>query len=76
MTKEEFDKFDSDYEVCECLGVTLGEIEQAIKSGCKSIECITDETDAGTVCGLCVSREEDDGEERAIHLDEILEHTK
>jgi len=76
MTKEQFEKFDSDYEVCECIGVTLGEIQKAIKDGCKSVECIMDETDAGTACGLCVSKEEDDAGEREIHLDEILENSK
>ena len=76
MTNEEFEKFDDDYEVCQCIGVTLAEIKEAIDKGCKDTECISDETDAGTACGLCVSKEDDDANEREIHLDEILDHYK
>ena len=65
-----------DIEVCLCLGITYGEIMEAIKNGACSIDAIGDETDAGTVCGLCRSSEEDELAERDIHLDEILKNAK
>ena len=70
MTKQE------DIEVCICTGATYGEIMEAIKKGACTIEAIGDETDAGTVCGLCKSVEEDELGEREIHLDEILKAAK
>ncbi|MGD9901056.1 MAG: (2Fe-2S)-binding protein [Spirochaetales bacterium] len=39
--------------ICFCMGVTKGEIKDAIKNGAKSIEAVGDETGAGTVCGTC-----------------------
>ena len=65
-----------DTEVCLCEGVILGEILEAIKNGACDIDAIGDATGAGTVCGLCRSREDDPDEEREIHLDEILESAK
>ena len=54
MTQDEFNKFDKDFEVCSCMGVTLEEIQLAIKNGCDSVEAIMDETDAGTACECCL----------------------
>jgi len=71
MTQEEFSKFDNDFEVCECMDVSLGEIKDAIKNGCNSIESIEDKTDAGAGCGRCQCKEDDSDKE--IHIDEILE---
>lgn len=39
--------------VCYCMGITEGEIVDAIKDGATSVEAIGDETGAGTVCGTC-----------------------
>ena len=61
------------YVVCECNGITYKEIWDAIKDGACDLEELMDKTDAGTVCGLCRSVEDDPAEERAIHLDEILQ---
>ena len=64
------------YEVCQCLGITYGEIMEAIKNGARSVEDIMDATDAGTVCGLCKGVQDDELGERELHLDEILESAK
>ena len=64
------------YVVCECMDVKYGEILKAIKEGNCDLESLMDATDAGTTCGKCRSREDDPGEERAIHLDEILAAAK
>ncbi len=64
------------FEVCHCLGITYGEIMEAIKNGADTVEKIMDATDAGTACGLCKSVEEDEFNERQLHLDEILESAK
>jgi len=76
MTKEEMNALDSDYEVCVCMGVTLGEIVKAIEEGNHTIEELMEATDAGTACELCQSREIDEDDERDLHLDEILEYTE
>jgi len=39
--------------VCECAGVTRGEIEDAISRGVKSFEAIQEETNVSTACGEC-----------------------
>ncbi len=76
MTTEEFEKFDKDFVVCECMDVTLGTLLDAVKAGHNTLDALMDETDAGTACGLCQSVEEDDGGDRELHLDEILEYAK
>ena len=64
------------YVVCECMDVKYGEILEAIKAGNCDLDSLMDATDAGTACGKCRGREDDPDEERAIHLDEILERAK
>ena len=76
MTQEEFKALDEDFEVCLCNGITLGEILTAIKNGHITIEALMQETDAGTTCELCQSREIDEDNEKELHLDEILEFSK
>ena len=76
MTQEEFKTLDEDFEVCLCNGITLGEILIAIKNGHNTIEALMEETDAGTSCELCQSREIDEDDEKELHLDEILEFSK
>lgn len=39
--------------VCNCTGVTCGEIRSAISGGCISAEAIAGQTGASTVCGTC-----------------------
>lgn len=72
MTKEEIAKLDDNYEVCQCMAITLGEIKEAIKSGATTLDAVMERTEAGTVCELCQSREIDEDEEREVHLDEII----
>jgi len=39
--------------VCNCIGVTRGQLSGAVSSGCESIDCLTKNTRAGSVCGSC-----------------------
>lgn len=39
--------------VCQCTGVTRGEISNAISDGCNSVSSVTLCTGAGSVCGSC-----------------------
>lgn len=74
MTKDEISALNNEHEVCICMGVTLAEIVEAMKSGDETIEAIMDRTDAGSACELCQSLEMDEDSDREVHLDEILEH--
>ena len=76
MTQEEFNKFEKDFEVCTCMSVSLEEIQTAIKNGCDSVEKIMEETDAGTVCEQCQSKETDEDGDKELHLDEILKFSQ
>lgn len=76
MTQEEFNKFDKDFEVCVCMGVSLEEIQTAIKDGCDTIEKVMEKTDAGTVCEQCQSKGTDEDADRELHIDEILKFSK
>ncbi len=45
---------DNNEEICHCMGVTRGEIIEAIKSkNLKTVEEVGDATNAGTGCGGC-----------------------
>ncbi len=39
--------------LCNCTGVTCGQIRGAMRVGCGTIEAVSTETSAGTVCGTC-----------------------
>lgn len=43
----------ADTKVCQCTGVTRGQLCDAMLSGCDSSACLTDTTGAGSVCGSC-----------------------
>ena len=45
---------DRDEIVCNCMGVTAGEIQDAIEAGARTVEEIQENTGAGTVCGGCI----------------------
>ncbi len=46
--------------VCNCMGITKGEIVAAIKEkDLHTVEEVGDETEAGTVCGSCIEDIED-----------------
>ncbi len=66
--------FGLDYIVCECFDVTLGEIIDSIKAGNNTLETLMYDTDAGTACKLCQSKEMDEDKDRSLHLTTILEH--
>jgi len=76
MTIEEFEKFDRDHIVCECFDVTLGTLLDAIKAGHKTVDDLMNETDAGTACELCQSKEIDEDGDRELHLEEIVEYAR
>lgn len=76
MKIEEFEKFDQDHVVCECMDVTLKMLLDAIKAGHNSMDTLMDETDAGTACELCQSKEIDEDGDRELHLEDILEYAK
>lgn len=76
MTNEEIAKLEDDYEVCLCMGITLGEIIEAIKGGAATMESLMERTEAGTVCELCQSRKIDEDGDRELHLDEILSYVQ
>ena len=40
--------------VCNCLGITNGQIKDAVKNGARTLEEVQDATGAGTICGACV----------------------
>ena len=40
--------------ICHCEEITYREILNAIKNGAKTIEEISDKTDAGIACGTCI----------------------
>lgn len=51
---------DNDMEICTCMGITKGEIVNAIKEkGLTTVEEVQDATEAGTICGSCVPDIED-----------------
>lgn len=39
--------------LCNCTGVTCGQVRGAIAGGCETAEAVSAETGAGTVCGTC-----------------------
>ncbi|RKJ00292.1 (2Fe-2S)-binding protein [bacterium D16-54] len=45
---------DRDEIVCNCMGVTAGEIQDAIEGGASTVEQVQEVTGAGTVCGGCL----------------------
>ena len=42
--------------VCYCLGITNGDIKEAIKSGATTLEEIQEKTGAGVACGACLDQ--------------------
>lgn len=49
----------SDRIVCTCLDITEDTIIAAIKNGATTSDEVTDETQAGSVCGSCISEIEE-----------------
>jgi nitrite reductase (NADH) large subunit len=39
--------------ICNCTGVTRGQIADAVRAGCASVQACTAKTGAGSVCGSC-----------------------
>lgn len=41
--------------ICSCRAVTRGTLTSAWRGGCRNVEALSRETEAGTVCGSCIS---------------------
>ena len=41
--------------ICSCIGTTVRDIMDAVNNGAKTVEDISAVTQAGTVCGACLS---------------------
>ena len=39
--------------VCDCLGITVEDIKNAVENGAKTLDDIKEVTEAGTICGCC-----------------------
>ena len=70
------EEYGLDYIVCECYDVSLGTLLKSIKAGNDTLEALMEDTDAGTACELCQSKEIDEDGDRELHLTEILEYVK
>jgi len=72
------EKFDKNYEVCNCHKIKLYEIIDAIKiNGIKTLRELQEITGAGTHCRHCVFEETDFGKiKKKIYLKDILEEVK
>ena len=46
--------YNKDDIICHCMEITYETILQAINNGAKTVEEITDQTDAGLSCGTCI----------------------
>jgi len=65
--------FDNETEVCTCWSITLEQLKKDIlENNLSSIDEIMDFNDAGTLCGLCKSEQEDEECDRVLHLEEVL----
>lgn len=40
--------------VCNCTGITVGDIRKAIENGARDFEAVQEATGASTVCGGCI----------------------
>ncbi len=40
--------------VCNCVGVTEEQIIESVRKGNDTVEKVGDDTQAGTICGVCV----------------------
>ena len=72
------ENFSSDYEVCNCRKVKVGDIEKAIlENGAKTLGDIQDLTTAGTDCRRCIFPEGDMGKvKKKIYCKDILNKLK
>ncbi len=41
--------------ICPCIGTTVRDIMDAVENGANTVEDIQAATNAGTVCGACIS---------------------
>jgi NAD(P)H-nitrite reductase large subunit len=57
--------------LCDCRDLNVGEVRNAIRDrGLKTVEEVTDVTEAGCCCGSCISPEEEEG--RPVYIVDLL----
>lgn len=68
------EKFDKNYEVCNCVKVTINDIEDAVlNAGVKSLRDLQEKTHAGTECRHCLMAEGDFGKvKKNIYCKDVL----
>ena len=44
--------------VCNCTGVTVGDIREAIKKGASTFDEVQEATGVASVCGACLAQEQ------------------
>lgn len=40
--------------ICNCLGLSVQDIEDAIDNGATTLDAVMETTQAGTICGACI----------------------
>jgi len=68
------EKFDNNYEVCNCLKVTIDDIKNAVfNDNVKSLRDLQEKTHAGTECRHCLMIEGDFGKvKKNVYCKDIL----
>jgi NAD(P)H-nitrite reductase large subunit len=70
-------RYSLDYIVCSCRYVSLGEIVYSIEqNGAEDIKGITKFTDAGSMCGCCISKEKDYEDSKKLYISQIIKKIK
>lgn len=44
---------DMDKTVCSCMGITVGDIKEAVDGGSRTLDEVIEATGATTACGMC-----------------------
>lgn len=52
--RKETETMNPDEVICSCLDITKGMIEEAVKSGAKTLEDVQEINSVGTICGSCI----------------------
>lgn len=68
------ESFDKNYEVCNCIKVTISDIKTSIiNEGVKTLRGLQEKTRAGTECRHCLMNEGDFGKvKKKIYCKEVL----
>ena len=47
---------DMDKGICPCMGITYGDVKEAVKNGITTVEALQEKTYLGTCCGRCLEK--------------------